>query len=567
MEWAKILGIISATFVSEDLTCVSTGLLIRSEQIHWFWGGFACVLGIFVGDLGLFYMGKGLRYGLFTLPSLQKYISRAGGFERMGKRFHNEGWKLVLLARFVPGLRLPVYVTAGFIGGRASTMVIFALLAGLLWTPALVAISAWSGPSVIKVIEKYSGGGWFSFAVAALVLYLSFRVLAQMANKEGRRRWAVRLRKLVAIEFWPPFLFYMPLLPGCIYWIVRYLGFHKVSSPNPGIAEGGGIIGESKASILKQLPKKWILDWLYIPDTETFLSGKALRSSDNGAKQRLQFLEKSLKIPFTKALRQNLDKKKWSYPVIMKPDKAQRGVGVKLVHDRKQAQEYLRQTSQPVLVQVYDPGPLEAGVLYYRLPNQKRGEIFSITDKVFPVICGDGKSTVEQLIWAHRRYRMQGELFVQRFASKPGEPLSRVLKKGELFALGMAGNHAQGTMFKDGSHLYSEALRERIESIAQSFDGFYFGRFDIRYKKTRDLKKGKGFRIVELNGTTSESTNIYDPSFPILRVYRTLYRQWDILCRIAHQNYQAGAERLSLSDILRSIFRYKKIEQAQAISD
>ncbi len=542
MEWAKALGIISATFVSEDLTCLSTGLLIQSGQVHWLFGVGACVVGIFIGDLGLFYLGKALRYGVFSLPSLSKRIP--GGFERMGKRFDREGWKLVVLARFVPGLRLPVYVTAGFIGGKARTMVVFALLAGLVWTPSLVFLASWSGPELVAFIEEYIGKGFIALTFAALLLYFCFYNLLQLITNEGRRGLAIRLRKLISIEFWPSWLFYSPLFPGWLYWSIRYLGFHTITASNPGMEESG-VLGESKSEILSCLPKQWTLDWLYIPINDS-------------AEYRLGFLEGEA-----------LDKKKkgWSYPLVLKPDQAQRGRGVKLVHNSQEAKEYLAQTPQAILAQVYDPGPLEAGIFYYRMPDQKVGHIFSITDKVFPVIHGDGKSTLEELIWAHPRYRMQADTFIQRFLQKPGKLLDRILTKGEAFALGMAGNHVQGTMFKDGSHLYSEALRDRIEVIAKAYKGFYFGRFDIRYKKVDDLKKGKGFQIVELNGATSESTNIYDPSFSIVQVYQILYRQWDLLFQIAYQNRKAGAPLVSSYDLVRNIFRYKKMQKASVISD
>jgi hypothetical protein len=45
--------------------------------------------------------------------------------------------------------------------------------------------------------------------------------------------------------------------------------------------------------------------------------------------------------------------------------------------------------------------------------------------------------------------------------------------------------------------------------------GFYFGRFDVRFNSEDELRKGEGFRIVEANGVTSESTNLYDPDYSV----------------------------------------------------
>ena len=48
------------------------------------------------------------------------------------------------------------------------------------------------------------------------------------------------------------------------------------------------------------------------------------------------------------------------------------------------------------------------------MPGARRGRILSITDKHFPVVTGDGRSTLEDLVWAHARYRMQASTFLDR---------------------------------------------------------------------------------------------------------------------------------------------------------
>src|SRR5204863_7531177 len=111
-----------------------------------------------------------------------------------------------------------------------------------------------------------------------------------------------------------------------------------------------------------------------------------------------------------------------------------------------------------IIVQTYHPGPFEAGVFYIRIPGEKSGRIFSITDKKFPVIVGDGQSTLEQLIWAHPRFRMQAQTFLARHE----RDADRVLPVGEAFRLAVAGNHCQGTLFLDGYHLITPELERRF---------------------------------------------------------------------------------------------------------
>ena len=198
-----------------------------------------------------------------------------------------------------------------------------------------------------------------------------------------------------------------------------------------------------------------------------------------------------------------------------------------------------------------------------RIPSEPKGRIFSITNKTFPKIEGDGTKTLGDLVSSHERYSLQTLVFKKRHA----EAWNKIVPKGETVLLCFAGNHCQGTLFEDGSHLITPALEDTIESIAQQVEGFYFGRFDIRFETDENLKAGKSFSIIELNGATSESTNIYDPSWGILRAYRVLFQQWKILFQIGRENRDRGFKTSSVSDLIKTIFRFYSQRSQQLISD
>lgn len=102
-------------------------------------------------------------------------------------------------------------------------------------------------------------------------------------------------------------------------------------------------------------------------------------------------------------------------------------------------------------------------------------------------------------------------VFFTRFSGQ----LNRIVEKNESFSLGQVGNHCQGTLFCDRKDLITPELTDRFDTIAKSMQGFYFGRFDVRFNSEDELRKGEGFRIVEANGVTSESTNLYDPDYSV----------------------------------------------------
>ena len=369
-------------------------------------------------------------------------------------------------------------------------------------------------------------------------------VAAFLLLRVGRLAWSptVRMRVSAKIarwrrwEFWPMWLFYPPIAIWVAWLAFRYGGLRTITAANPAIADGG-VVGESKFEIQERLP----------PDCA--IPAELIRGGSPDQRQQL-------------AMR-TLARRGWQFPVIVKPDVGQRGVGVKLVRDDNALASYLASDPQPVLMQPYHPGPYEAGVFYYRFPGSSRGRIFSITDKHFPAVTGDGRSTLAQLVWAHPRYCMQADLFLRRHA----QHAARVLRQGEIFQLAVAGNHAQGTVFRDGSHLLTPALERRIDEIAQAFPGFYVGRFDIRYRDVDAFKAGRDVAIVELNGATAETTNIYDPDGTLWNAYRSLCRQWSIVFAIGAINRSRGERATSTRRLLALVRAHLRSTPAFAISD
>ena len=103
-------------------------------------------------------------------------------------------------------------------------------------------------------------------------------------------------------------------------------------------------------------------------------------------------------------------------------------------------------------------------------------------------------------------------------------------------------------------------LMSKVDEISRALDGFYVGRYDIRYESVEKLKEKGEFSIVELNGASAEATSIYDPKNSLLSAYRTLFRQWDIVFRIGAINRTRGVKTLPM----RTLWRLWRDYQSQA---
>ena len=111
-------------------------------------------------------------------------------------------------------------------------------------------------------------------------------------------------------------------------------------------------------------------------------------------------------------------------------------------------------------------------------------------------------------------------------------------------------------MFLDGADLITAPLSARIDEIARHVPGFFIGRFDVRYANIEAFRRGEDLAIVELNGVTSESTNIYDPGYGAWQAWRTLARQWQLVFEIGAANRVVGAPALDLRRLLKLTLAY-----------
>jgi membrane protein DedA with SNARE-associated domain len=527
------LALIAGTLVSEDLACISAGLLIREGRIGFAAGAGACALGILLGDVGLWAAGRVSRSVIARWPIMSRLLAGLP-VDEMRVWLEEHAALAMLASRFMPGTRLPLYLSAGTMGMSFRRFATWATVAVLLWTPVLVWLAATTSRAALDRSPSNGPAGWTIRLAFAICLVLALKWTGRRLARS--RVFTARLARWVRWEFWPMWLFYAPVAVWVLWLSIRHRGISTITASNPGIPDGG-VVGESKGQILSRLPARWTVPWVLV---------------DAGpARDRMR------------RVLELVDQQGWRFPIIMKPDVGQRGVGVRLARRAEDVQTYCATESGPIIVQPYHPGPFEAGVFYYRFPGEARGRILSITDKHFPQLAGDGTSTIEELIWSHRRHRLQADTFLRRHS----QIRDRVLARGEVFQLAIAGNHAQGTLFRDGAHLWTPALERRIDAIAQSYPGFFIGRFDVRYSSREAFQAGEDLAIVELNGATAESTDIYDPQRSLVAAYRRLFKQWSLVFAIGAANRDAGAPVSGICRLIYLLRSYAQTNPAFVLSD
>lgn len=328
------------------------------------------------------------------------------------------------------------------------------------------------------------------------------------------KKFKLFIHKLTHWEYWPFDIVYIPMYFVWFWYAAKARSFFFFNAANPRI-KNAGFLMESKKEIYDIIPAE------FIPKTLFFKLG-------TGAGEILQIVSNA----------------GISFPCIAKPDMGGKGRGVQKIFALEDIAGYAAKIKMDFLVQEFIPYPEEVGIFYCRMPGEPDGFISGIVAKEFLIVKGDGSSTLTQLIEKDPRYHLQLSALQKIY----GDGLNDVLEKDAVKNLVPYGNHARGAKFIDVSDWADASFTKTFDAVFKQIPEFYFGRLDIMYSNFEDLKAGKNFSIVELNGAGSEPTHIYDPRHSIFFAWREIARHFKLLCAISIKNHQRGFRYLTVKE-------------------
>jgi hypothetical protein len=337
------------------------------------------------------------------------------------------------------------------------------------------------------------------------------------------------MKKLFKWEFWPTWLFYLPVYVVYLWYSLRARTIMFFSASNPGMFMGG-FVDYSKYDILKKIPQTVVPKTFLIEENDT----------------QPQIIHTHL---------QNND---IDFPFILKPDRGERGFAVEKIDNREELENYLKKFRTRLVMQEFATQKLEYGVLYYRMPDEARGNISSVVQKVMPHIIGDGVSNLDSLLKTTERT----SYFYKELSKAYKHRLNEIPENGKELILSDIGNHCRGATFYNCNHLINERLIDTFDKLSKQIEGFYFGRYDIKADSEEDLYNGV-FKIVELNGANSEPAHIYDPQMPLFKAYGFMFRHWKTIFRISVKNHKKGVPYMPMKEgiaITRNYFKRRKEE-------
>jgi membrane protein DedA with SNARE-associated domain len=167
----------------EDITLIGAGMLASLGSINFPGAVVAGFFGVMAGDAFLYTVGRVYGRKAFGLPVIRSIMTprRIALAER--KIIRNSHF-ICFIARFLPGLRSPVFLMSGIMGVRPLIFYTLDGMAALISVPFWVYVGFWLGENIdtaFKVAER------IQFSIAAIVVVAIGIYIFQRRYRKGRR--------------------------------------------------------------------------------------------------------------------------------------------------------------------------------------------------------------------------------------------------------------------------------------------------------------------------------------------------------------------------------------------
>jgi membrane protein DedA with SNARE-associated domain len=178
--------------VPEEIPLLYAGMRIGSGGLSPASALFAGFLGVLTRDVALLAIGRGVGAWAIEHPWAVRLIGRRR-LDRALALVAEREVTAILFARFVPGMRVPVFAAAGAMGMSFRRFLAWDIAGICVLVPAMLIAGARVGPPVVSAMQWAMGG---THALAAACVFVA---CAWLLRARRRRRLAINAAG-VAVE-------------------------------------------------------------------------------------------------------------------------------------------------------------------------------------------------------------------------------------------------------------------------------------------------------------------------------------------------------------------------------
>lgn len=166
--------------VPEEVILVISGYVAYKGITSVYLTGAVDFMGVLGGDLILFYIGRGWSMGMKGHSVIRRFIGDAG-LEKVERFYSRHESKSVFIARFISGLRVAVFLSAGIMGMKRDKFLFIDALAGFISIPVWISAGYLMGGN-IDLVLKYAKDFEYLFIVI-LPFFIAFLVILYLHSR------------------------------------------------------------------------------------------------------------------------------------------------------------------------------------------------------------------------------------------------------------------------------------------------------------------------------------------------------------------------------------------------
>lgn len=138
--------------IPEDITLITAGLLAGQGKISLTGAMIVGFVGVLIGDTILFLVGQKYGRGVFSWPVFNKIFTEAR-IVKAELQIMTHAKKICFTARFMPGLRAPIFLTAGIMKVPFRTFLFQDGLAAFISVPVWIYLGYWFSDNIDAALD------------------------------------------------------------------------------------------------------------------------------------------------------------------------------------------------------------------------------------------------------------------------------------------------------------------------------------------------------------------------------------------------------------------------------
>jgi membrane protein DedA with SNARE-associated domain len=159
--------------IPEDITLVATGVIVSAKVTNIWKSIFVCMSGVLIGDSFIYFIGRYSGRQIFKHPFIMKLI-KPQLYQSARNAFSRFGVNIIFIARFLPGLRAPVFYFAGATKKSYAKFILIDGMAALISVPIWVYVGKVFGENLdyLEILIKKMKFGSLLIGLFLIILFI-----------------------------------------------------------------------------------------------------------------------------------------------------------------------------------------------------------------------------------------------------------------------------------------------------------------------------------------------------------------------------------------------------------